>query len=177
MQPEGGRSRFRSPGAVAVGALALVGVIVAVAALLDLGPFGGGGGELSKPEFIAKGDGICKDAHEQFAQLQQSPPSSAPEAVALTQRLIGISENELNQIRDLDAPPEVQPALDRYLRAREQGIGILRQGLEAAQNEDARAYAAAQAKITAGQVHRLKLAQAVGFSECSRLPPSPTASQ
>jgi hypothetical protein len=176
MQPEGGRSRFRSPGAVAVGALALLGVIVAVAALLDLGPFGGGG-ELSKADFIARGDAICKDAHDQFAQLQQSPPTNAAEAVALTQRLIEISDNELNQIRDLDAPAEVQPAIDRYLRAREQGIEILKKGLTAAQKGNARAYAAAQAKITAGQVHRLKLALAVGFSECSRPAQSPTAGQ
>jgi hypothetical protein len=177
MQAEGGRSRFRSPGTAAVGALALVGVIAALAALLDLGPFGGGGGELSKADFIAKGDAICKDAHDQFAQLQKSPPTDAAEAVALTQRLIEISENELNAIRDLDAPAEVRPALDRYLRVREQGIDVLRQGLEAAQKKNAQAYAAAQAKITAGQVHRLKLAQAVGFSECSRPPQAGTAGQ
>ena len=143
-------------------------MIVALAALLDLGPFeDDDAASLSKPEFIAKGDQVCERAHDQFAELQKKPPNSAEEAVTLTQNLLDISKNELSQIRALDAPPEVQDALDRYLRARERGIALLERGLEAAQDRNAGAYADAQAKIAAGQVQRLKLAQAVGFSECS----------
>jgi hypothetical protein len=56
----------------------------------------------------------------------------------------------------------------RYLNAREQGIALLKKGLAAAQGGNAQAYAAAQAAITKGQVKRLKLARAVGFTECSR---------
>ena len=150
-----------------LGALGLLAVIVALAALFDLGPFEDQGPSLTKTEFIAKGDQACKRAHGQFAELQKKPPNSAEGAVALTQNLIEISQNELSQIRALDAPPEVQPALERYLRAREQGIALLEQGLEAAQDRNARAYADAQAEVAAGQVRRLKLAQEVGFSECS----------
>ena len=151
-----------------LGALGLLAAIVALAALLDVGPFGeDGGSSLTKAEFIAAGDQACKRAHDQFAELQEEPPNSADGAVALTQNLVDISENELSQIRALDAPAEVQEALDGYLRAREQGIALLEQGLEAAQDRNARAYADAQAEIAASQVHRLELAQAVGFSECS----------
>ena len=153
----------------ALGALGLLAVLVALAAVFDLGPFGRWGGtSLTKAEFTAKGDEVCERAHDQFAELQKNPPNSAEGAVALTQNLIEISENELSQIRALDAPPEVQAALDRYLRAREQGIALLEQGLEAAEDEDARAYAAPRPKIAAGQVRRLKLAQAVGFSRVQR---------
>jgi len=153
----------------ALGALGLLVVLVALAAVFDLGPFDDGGAttSLTRAEFTAKGDQACGRAHEQFAELQKSPPNSAEGAVTLTQNLIEISENELSQIRALDAPPEVQPALDRYLRAREQGIALLKQGLEAAQDKNARAYARAQAGIAAGQVRRVKLAEAVGFSQCS----------
>ena len=151
-----------------LGALGLLAVTVALAAVLDLGPFGNEDtASLSKAEFTAKGDQVCERAHDQFAELQKAQPNSAEGAVALTQNLIEISQNELSQIRALDAPPEVQPALERYLRAREQGIALLEQGLEAAQDRNARAYADAQAEVAAGQVRRLKLAQAVGFSECS----------
>ena len=71
-------------------------------------------------------------------------------------------------MRALNAPPEVRPALERYLTARVDGLAILEQGLKAAENDDARAYIAAQSKMAAGQVDRLKLAQAVGFTDCSR---------
>ena len=150
------------------GAVGLLAVIVGLAALFDLGPFGEDeGSSLTKAEFIAKGDQACKRAHDQFAEVQETQPNSAKGAVTLTQNLVEISESELSQLRSLDAPPELEGALDRYLRAREHGIAILERGLEAAQDSDSTAYADAQADIAAGQVERLKLAQAVGFSECS----------
>src|SRR2546421_2559428 len=170
MQPEGRKPGLRNPAVAVLGALALLAVIVALAAAFGLGPFGGGGGTaLTKAQFTAKGDQVCKQAHDKFAALQNSPPNSAPGAADLTQKLIEISDNELNQIRALDAPPEVQPALDRYLQSREQGIAELKKGLEAAQNRNARGYADAQAQIAAGPVQRLKLARAVGFNQCSRV--------
>jgi hypothetical protein len=146
-----------------------LGAAAAVLAALAGCGSSGDGGTLSEGEFLAQGDAICKRAHDQFAELQQHPPSSADAAATLTQKLIEISESELGQIRDLNAPQEVQPALDRYLTAREDGIAILKQGLKAARNENAGAYARAQAQVAKGQVRRLKLAQAVGFKECSRL--------
>jgi hypothetical protein len=170
MQPED-RHGLRAPAAAVLGALALLAAVVALSAVLDLGPFGDDGGvTLTKAGFTAKGDEICKRAHDQFAELQKAPPNSAEGAATLTQNLIEISERELGQIHSLNAPPEVVPALDRYLQARDQGIALLKQGLQAAQDENARAYADAQAKIADGQLHRLKLARAVGFSECSRVP-------
>ena len=173
MQPEDDRSGLRGPAAAVLGALALLAAIVALAAVFGAGPFGGDDGgatTLTKAQFTAKADQVCKEAHDKFVELQKSPPNSAEGAVTLTQNLVGISEDELSRIRALGPPPEVQPALDRYLQAREQGIAELKKGLEAAQDRNAQAYAQAQAKIAAGQVKRLRLARAVGFSECSRVP-------
>jgi hypothetical protein len=171
MNREGGQRGLGHPVRAALAALGVLAVLVAAAAVLELGPFGGDdGAELSQSGFIADGDRICKRAHDQFAQLQTTPPNSAEGAAALTQDLIEISEGELEKLRSLNAPAEVEPALERYLRARVEGIAILKQGLKAAQDENAGAYAAAQAKVAKGQVRRLKLARAVGFSECSRVP-------
>ncbi len=173
MSREDGQRELGRPVVVTLGALVVLAALVALAAALDLGPFGGNDGDaLSEAEFTAEGDQICERAHDQFAELQTAPPNSAEGAAALTQDLIEISEGELDRIRSLDAPAAVEPALERYLRAREQGIAILKQGLQAAQGENARAYATAQAKIAEGQLRRVKLARAAGFTECSRVPAS-----
>lgn len=127
-----------------------------------------GGEELSKSELIAKGDAICKDAHDRFAELQGSPPTTPEESATFTQRLIDITESEISQLRALNAPASVKPALDNYLKALDKNVAILKQGLAAARNSDATAYAKAQAKAVEDQVERLQLAQAVGFKECSR---------
>jgi outer membrane murein-binding lipoprotein Lpp len=146
----------------------VVAAVAAGAALAGCGS-GGDGTTLSKSGFLAKGDEICRHAHDQFAELQQHPPTSAEAAAALTQRLIEISKSELTQIRDLNPPPDLRPALDRYLKSRERGIAVLRKGMKAARDENARAYARAQSHLADTQVRRLKLAEAVGFKECSRV--------
>jgi predicted transcriptional regulator len=161
-QPQA-RSRL---GRAALAALALAAVVV-LAILLDLGPFADE--ELSEAEFLAGGDEICRQAHADFADLQGSPPRTAAEAAALTDELLAISREELDAIRDLDAPASLERSLRRYLSAREQGIAELRAGLEAAEEGDAFAYAEAQAAVASGQVERLELAREVGFSDCSRV--------
>jgi len=126
------------------------------------------GDELTKAELIAKGDAICKDAHDRFAELQTTPPTTPEETATFTQQLIDITESEVSQLRALAAPASVKPALDDYLKAMDKNVAVLKQGLAAAQNSDATAYAKAQAKAVKDQVERLQLAQAVGFKECSR---------
>ena len=113
------------------GALGLLAALVVLAAVLGLGPFGDNDTteSLGSGEFIARGDEVCRRAHDQFAELQPNPPITAQKAAALQEELIQISEGELDQIRALDAPPEVEEALNRYLRAREQGIALLKEGL------------------------------------------------
>lgn len=126
------------------------------------------GEELTKSELIAKGDAICKDARDRFAELQGSLPTTAEETATFTQRLIDITESEINQLRALGAPASVKPALDDYLKAMDKNVEVLKEGLAAAQRSDATAYAKAQAKAVKDQVERLQLAQSVGFKECSR---------
>jgi hypothetical protein len=152
--------------------------VIAVLVAFGFAACGGGGGAsstststdaaLSKSELIAKGDAICKDAHDRFAELQGSPPTTAEETATFTQRLIDITESEVSQLRALNPPSSVKPSLDQYLSAMDKNVAVLKQGLNAAQQSDATAYAQAQAKAVQDQVKRLQFAQAVGFKECSR---------
>jgi predicted transcriptional regulator len=148
-------------------ALLVVGVLLALALLFDLGPFAED--PLSEAEFLAQGDEICRQAHEDFERLQARAPATAQEAADLTDELGAISRDELDRIHDLEAPAELQTALDRYLDARQAGIDRLEAGAKAAAAGDAVDYANAQAKVADSQLTRLKLARAVGFDQCSRV--------
>jgi hypothetical protein len=133
-----------------------------------MGCGGDDGEELTREEFLAQGDEICKEGRTQFAELQRDPPQSAAESAELTRQLIEITEGEIEDLRALDPPAESEQALADYLESREAGLEILEKGLEAAENEDAQAYAEAQAQISRSQVDRARLAERVGFSECSQ---------
>jgi hypothetical protein len=156
---------------IPIGALTVVAVAAALA-----GCGGGGSGStstaasgepLSKQDLIAKGDAICRQAREQFQQLQQHPPTTAEGAAALTRKLIDITETELDQLRGLTPPDSLESSMADYLKALEKNVVVLKQGLKAAQQGDATGYAKAQAKTVSQQVDRLQLARAVGFKECS----------
>ena len=97
-------------GWIAVGALVL-GVLVALAILLDLGPFADEA--LSEAEFVAQADEICAQAHADYEDAQGSPPRTANEAAGLTQKLIDVSDEELDRVSDLSAPASLQPQVDR----------------------------------------------------------------
>lgn len=149
----------------ALGVAGIVAALLAVVAILGW-PFGG---SLSRAELIAEGDAICARAHDAFEELQSEPPRTSREATALTEQLIGIAEDEHDEIDSLEPPAELEQPLDRYLGARERGIELLRQGLAAAEAADSRPYEVAQAELAATQRDpRRRLARRIGFEECSQ---------
>lgn len=164
MPPEGS-APHRRPGAWVLGAL-VIAVLVALAALLDLGPFADE--ELTRAEYIARADQICAGAHDEFRDLQRGHPETASEAEALTDELVDVAEGELDDVAELNGPDELDDAVDRYLEAREAGLELLRAGLDAASDQDAFAYERAQARLASTQDGRERLAREVGFDECSR---------
>jgi hypothetical protein len=157
---------------VAARAAAAAAALLIAAALAGCGPFGGedadGTEPLDEQEFVQRGDAICRSAQSQVAELRREPPSTPQQSARFTEELIGVFEQELGELEALDPPPDQAAAFDRYLKAREEAIGFLEEGLAAAEREDAAAYAEAQADVAAGQVERAELARQAGFSECSR---------
>jgi hypothetical protein len=170
------RRRYAAP--MLAGRRTIGAALAAIGAALIVVGCGGGGSQgsastasdepLTKRELVARGDSICGQAGEQFQELRQSPPTTPEGAADLTQKLIDIQQSELTRIRDLNAPASLRSSLRDYLRSLEKNIAVLKQGLRAAQRNDAAAYARAQAKTVREQVERLELARAVGFKKCSR---------
>jgi hypothetical protein len=153
--------------------IAIVVLVAVITIVVDVGPLSDE--RLTETEFLAQGDQICEEARAAFAERQQVPPRTANEAADLAESLLGISRQELEAIDELAEPDDLSGALDEYLAAREEGIATIRKGMEAARAGDAQGYADAQAEVAEGQARRAKLAQAVGFSECSKplTPPGP----
>jgi len=146
---------------LAAGSLALALALAAAAGC------GGGPEDVSAEELVTRGDEICRDGTERFAELQPEPPANAVEAAELTRRLIEVSEDVLNELRDLRPPDELEGGYTRYLEARGRALEFFRRGEDAARAQDAKAYAAAQQGVAKSAAERRRLAEAVGFEVCS----------
>jgi hypothetical protein len=151
--------------------LALSVSLLVAATITGCGPFGDDGGEDSvsgEEEFASRGDEICRDAQQRVAEVQRDLPTSRQESARFAESLIDIFVQEVGELQALDPPVDQREAFDRYLDAREEAIGFLRDGLEAAERNDPEGYADAQAQVAAGQVDRAELAQQAGLRGCSR---------
>jgi hypothetical protein len=152
---------------VTVAVAGLLGVLLALMALLDIGPCAEE--ELTRAEFLAQGDEICARAHDEFLELQARAPLTPSDAAELTGGLIEVAEEERDAIGDLSEPEELREPVDRYLEARDRGIELLREGQAAAEDADPAAYEELQAELASGQRDpRYRLAREIGFEECSK---------
>lgn len=130
---------------------------------------GGDGGEpLDESQLVSQGDQICREGRARYAEIQATPPANAAEAADQTDALIGSSQEELDQLRELEPPSELDDAYQSYLDSREEALEILERGRDAAESQDAEAYGKLQAEVEAGAAERHTLAKAVGFKQCSR---------
>jgi hypothetical protein len=151
---------------IAAGIIGLALVLAVAAIVFGLGPCADE--ELGATEFLAQGDEICKQAHDEFLEVQGSPPRTADDAEAQVEALIEVAEEEREAIEDLGAPASLAQDLDAYIAERDKGIETLKTGLEGARDDDPAAYEEAQAQLASQQARRQKLAQKIGFSECSK---------
>jgi hypothetical protein len=145
-------------------------VVVALAGTLIASGCGDGPQRVSAEDLVAKGDEICRLGQERFTQIQADPPANSSDAVEQTEQLIQEAEDELNALRDLEPPEELRPAYDAYLGARGRALEYLRRGRDAAEAQDSKGYLEAQAGVVKRAAERRRLAQAVGFQVCSKLP-------
>jgi hypothetical protein len=149
-----------------LGGACVLALLTVLAAAFELGPFREP--ERGRGELIARGDEICRDAHEAFAELQRRPPVTASQAAELTGRLIEIASGEADRIGALNGPPDFDAEIDEYVAAREEGIDAMRAGRAAAQDRDGDAYARSQAEVADSQGERREIARRIGFAVCSR---------
>ncbi len=143
-------------------------IALAAASLAAAGCGEDGPQEVSPEELVAKGDAACRQGQERFAEVQSEPLRNANDAAGQTRRLIEAAEDELNELRDLIPPDELEEQYNEYLEARVRAIEVFKQGLDAAERDDDEAYVDAQSRATAGSAKRQELARALGFQVCSK---------
>jgi hypothetical protein len=139
--------------------------LLVLALAFDLGPFADE--DLSAAEFIAQGDEICAEAHEEFLEVQNSTPRTAQDAEDQLEALIELAEEERDALLDLSPPASLDGPLEDYISKRERGIELLERGLSAARDDNPAAYEVAQAELAATQRARQRSAEEVGFNRCS----------
>jgi hypothetical protein len=150
-------------------------VLPAIAILaLDASGCGGGGGkeQVSSAELVQKGDQICRDEQRRFSEIQAQPLANASDAADQTKQLIQVSEDANSALGDLEPPEAQRDPLESYLSARDRAIDRMKDGEDAADDQDSRAYAAAQAAVVRSAPERKKLAASLGFRVCSSNPGS-----
>ena len=123
--------------------------------------------DVSAEELVSRGDEICREGRDRFAEIQDAAPQSADEAHEQTEELVDAAAEELDELERLRPPEEMRDAYERYLAARSEALDLLERGRDAAADGDAGAYGDAQTELEAGRRERARLARAVGFRVCS----------
>jgi hypothetical protein len=128
---------------------------------------GGGKDQVSAAELDQKADQACREEQTKFEQIQSTPPANATEAADQTKELVAVAESASSAIDALEPPDALRTPLEIYLDARDRAIDQMKEGQDAAENQDSRAYGEAQAEVAKSAPERRKLADSLGFKVCS----------
>lgn len=128
---------------------------------------GGGQQQVTAAELGQKADQACREEQTKFKQIQATPPANASEAADQTKELVQVAESVSSSIDDLEPPDALRQPLDDYLSARDRAIEQMKEGQDAADNQDSAAYGAAQAAVTKSAPQRRRLADSLGLKVCS----------
>jgi serine/threonine protein kinase len=123
---------------------------------------------LSRSELIAQADAICETSQSTYASVRSPELEEVPD-VGYATNLSGISRLGVERFRQLEpkAPPAVEPAFAKYVRAQERVMRYDIQAVEAAEAGDPTAYVAARQRRDAEAGERYDLARKIGLEQCS----------
>jgi hypothetical protein len=105
---------------------------------------GGGGGEtaaattveerLTKEEYIAAADAICKDANDRVAALED--PESSDELVSFIQQARAIGREQLTALRELSPPEDIEARVEEAYGLIDDQLALTEELEQAAEEED-----------------------------------------
>jgi hypothetical protein len=134
---------------------------------------GGGGGErLSKAEFVAQADAICRKYEARLDALGQ--PMNVTELRSFADKALPIAKDGRDELDDLKPPEELENNYDAWLEQGDEAIEIVERLRDAAAEGDQAEIEriAADAQRTDAEANRL--AGELGFEQCGETA-SPTS--
>lgn len=154
------------------------GAAVMLAALMLVSGCQGGSSnaELSKREFVARANDICKTTNQRIAALPApdiADPNATPKTIA---RVIELQRDAASELRALDPPAEDVPAIDEWLKFVDVALAQAQLAQRALERDDRTSLNDANAKGRDAQVHADELARLYGVDRCATAPDEPTTS-
>ena len=135
------------------------------------GGSGGGssadGDRLTRAEFAAKADAICKKYNQKTKQIGQNSKSLADVAKAFDQAL-PLLENALSEIKALKPPKGEQRSVDEWLAQSQVLKHDLQEMRDKAKAKDLKGVQEAYARATANDREGNRLAAKLGMKVCSK---------
>jgi hypothetical protein len=134
---------------------------------------GDGSDQVSAEELVQRGDEICDEVNQAFAEIQVQPPANASDGAEQADGLLGVANDAQDMLREIEPPEELGDSYNRYLEARDAVGDALERGKAAAEDQDGAAYGRAQEEAAAGAPERQRLALELGFRVCSQSATAP----
>lgn len=138
--------------AVVVGAL--------IASVVVLATDGG----VSKEEFIDQTDAICAQKRAEADEL--TDPTDLESTGTFFSQIVPILEDQISEIRALEAPEDDRDVLDQWLDTQERLVEIFGRAADAASAGDQPGFDEAFADANAAQLESSRLAEEFGFEVC-----------
>ena len=118
--------------------------------------------------FIGQADEICAESRGLYNAAARAQPSTTSQAVGYADRLAGISQDALVQLRGLKVPAEKRADFRAYLELRRTFVDRLRAARDAAARDDPDGFEAAFRRLRESSRTRFRAARRVGLHQCSR---------
>ena len=130
--------------------LILGAVLVLLAAVVAAGCWGdgdGGGDRLTKSEFIAKADSICKEANEKIPTPPDEIRNIDPTKLDATDEqldafgnylddIVGVFRDEVDELREVNPPADLEDKYDSVLATLDEAVNELDEAAAAAKDAD-----------------------------------------
>ena len=148
---------------VRVASLALMG---ALAVALGAAACGGGDDGLSRAEYIAQADAICKRSQRRLEDLGQA--DSVNRFVQLTERAIPILRKQFRDIDALEPPEEIAAQVHEWHEVNTRGVEELEDLPQAVRVRDRARSEALLRRAARHEERAAALARRIGFKVCGR---------
>lgn len=145
--------------------LALLFALVLAIVVAGCGGGGGGGDRLSKDEYVAQADAICKEVEQKGDAIEE--PTSLEDVGRFVDEALPVFDDGLDRLRELRPPAELQDAVDDWLATGNETRDLLEELKDAAGDGDA-----AKVQELGGKGEDLDkksddLARQIGLEECA----------